>query len=260
MARTRPTVFLLAVVVGVVSSTSPARGLGEDSNGTLGILSGHDPRVFYSARTEERVIALTIDDAPDPDTTPALLQLLAENETKATFFVIANQIPGNELLLLDLVAAGHEVGNHMAHDRRSVRLSPETFERQLLNTRRMLEPFGGERWFRPGAGYYDDAMLDLLERHGYRCALGSVYPVDPQIPWSRFASRWILWRSKPGAVIILHDRGKRGKRTLKTLGRVLPKLREEGYRFVTLSELESLDGRRATAVDAPPDLRAGEAP
>ncbi len=124
----------------------------------------------------------------------------------------------------------------------------------------MLAPFGGDRWFRPGSGYYDDAMLDLLDLHGYRCALGTVYPVDAHIPWSRFAARWILWRSRPGAVIILHDRRKRGERTLKTLRRVLPRLRKEGYRFVTLSELAAIDERHEIVGPSSSDSRADEGP
>jgi peptidoglycan/xylan/chitin deacetylase (PgdA/CDA1 family) len=253
-------VFLVLPLLGVLLTPSIAAALGEGSDGTLGIFGDRDARVFYAAETEELVVALTIDDSPDPDTTPALLELLAEYDVKATFFVIASQVPGNEPLLRHLVEAGHEVGNHMAHDRPSIQLSPETFERQLLDTKRMIAPFGGNRWFRPGSGYYDGAMLDLLDLHGYRCVLGTVYPVDAHIPWSRFAARWILWRSRPGAVIILHDRGKRGERMLKTLERVLPKLQESGYRFVTLGELIAIDERQGVVGQGSHDSRTNEEP
>ena len=214
--------------------------LGDGGDGTLGLLGGRDPRVFYSAAISDRVVALTIDDAPDPETTPELLAVLGRHGARATFFVIGDQISGNERLLEWIVSEGHELGNHMTRDEPSIELAPDEFERELLRAGAMLAPFGGARWCRPGSGFYNEAMLDALNRHGCRCALGSVYPLDAQLPWSRLAASWIRWQTKPGAVIILHDRGERGERTAETLGKVLPALAGKGYRVVTLSELAAL--------------------
>ena len=220
-----------------------SRALGDDDDGKLGLFRGRDPRVFYSAAISERVVALSIDDAPDAETTPEILTVLERYGALATFFVIADQIAGNESLLERIVAEGHELANHMTRDERSIELSPDVFERELLRAEAMLAPFGATRWFRPGSGYYDDEMLDILDRHGYRCALGSVYPIDAQLRWSAPAAWWIGWRTKPGSVIILHDRGKRARRTAKTLAKVLPSLGRKGYRVVTLSELARLSER-----------------
>lgn len=76
-----------------------------------------------------------------------------------------------------------------------------------------------------------------MERFHYRLALGSIYPFDSHIPSSWFASRYIVWRAHPGAIIVLHDYGNRGERTVDTLSYALPILKERGYRIVTLSEL-----------------------
>ena len=81
-------------------------------------------------------------------------------------------------------------------------------------------------------------MLAIAQRRHYRAALGSVYPFDPQIPSTWFAARHILWNVKPGAVIILHDHGRRGERTAEVLATVLPELQRRGLRVVTLSELQ----------------------
>jgi peptidoglycan/xylan/chitin deacetylase (PgdA/CDA1 family) len=80
-------------------------------------------------------------------------------------------------------------------------------------------------------------MLDVMRRHGYNCALGSVYPFDAAIPSSGIAARFVLRHARPGAVVILHDGGPRGERTARTLRTVLPELRRRGYRVVSLSEL-----------------------
>jgi peptidoglycan/xylan/chitin deacetylase (PgdA/CDA1 family) len=78
-----------------------------------------------------------------------------------------------------------------------------------------------------------------MRRAGYECALGSVYPVDAGLGWPWLSRRYILAHARPGAIIILHDRGQRGERTAAVLGRVLPELRARGYGIVTLSELAS---------------------
>ena len=80
-------------------------------------------------------------------------------------------------------------------------------------------------------------MVEVMQRHGYRCALGSVYPFDTTIPSVAWATGYILRNAKPGAIVVLHDGGSRGLRTARILAEVLPELRRRGYRVVSLSEL-----------------------
>ena len=199
-----------------------------------------NPLVVYEVQTQAKVIALTIDDGPDAATTPEILRVLEQNGAHATFFIITSRVPGNEELLRRVVAEGHELGNHLVRDEPSLKLAPAEFQRQLLESHGALSRFARVRWFRPGSGKYDDRMLATLEAHGYRCALGSVYPFDPQIRWSWFSRRFILSNVQPGSVVILHDWTSKGRRTVKTLSKVLPALQKRGFRVVTLTELESL--------------------
>ena len=203
-------------------------------------LAAASPGCLWSVPVETPVVALTIDDVPDSATTGRIRELLARNRARATFFVITGQIPGNEQILHDLVADGHELGNHLTRDEPSIRLSPEAFEASLEEAGHALASYGTVRWMRPGSGFHDSTMVATAARHGYRCALGSVYPLDVAIPSVSFASRYILAHARPGAVIILHDRGARGERTLATLQRVLPEFERRGIRVVTLSEMVSL--------------------
>jgi peptidoglycan/xylan/chitin deacetylase (PgdA/CDA1 family) len=107
----------------------------------------------------------------------------------------------------------------------------------------MLGRFAQIRWLRPGSGWYNDAMLDAIEREGYRCALGSVYPYDGHGMPARVSSAYILANVAPGAVIILHEGQRRGARTATVLASVLPMLRARGYQVVTLSELHARSSR-----------------
>jgi len=200
-------------------------------------IAARSPRCLYTVPTQERVVALTIDDGPDATHTRQILDVLRAHEARATFFLISSRVPGNEALVAATVAEGHELGNHLTRDEASIELSPDAFAAAVAEAGRVLGRFAPVRWLRPGSGWYDDAMLDTIERVGHRCALGSVYPYDPHVPSARFAAAYVLSNVRPGAVIVLHEGGDRGRRTLETLRRVLPVLRARGYRVVTLSEL-----------------------
>ena len=207
------------------------------------------PGVLYYVETEAPVVALTIDDGPDRQTTQEILDVLGKYEASATFFLIGDRIEGNEDLVSEIMRAGHELGNHMTRDEPSFRLSLDEFEENLREADSVLSRFAQPSWLRPGSGWYNRPMLEVARSHGYRLALGSVYPYDAQIPLSPFAVSLILRRLRPGSIIILHDGGGRGRRTAATLRTILPELGRRGYRVITLSELV-----RSTANPAKPDL------
>ncbi len=193
--------------------------------------------VLFSIPTDEKIIALTIDDGPDASTTPQILEVLKSYDAHATLFVLSDQVPGNEPLLENAREDGHEIANHLNTDVPSILFNPIEFESRLLEAEQILSPFDPPAWFRPGSGWINEEMLDTLDRNGYRTVLGSIYPFDSQIPSTWFATQYILWLAKPGGIIVLHDRGDRGIRTVETLQVILPELRSQGYRILNLSEL-----------------------
>lgn len=226
-----------AALLAAISSSAGCR-----ADDAWRLLVSPDPAVVYSVETREKVVALTIDDGPHPESTPKILEVLHRHGATATFFLIADHVPGNEGLVEAIVASGHEVGNHGAHDSAAVDLGPDHFERDLVESDRLLSHFAKPVWFRPGSGYYNDWMLEIAARHGYRLALGTVYPMDAQLPWTNLARRFILWRTQPGAVIILHDVGDRGARTAQLLDALLPELMRRGFRVTGLSALAEPGG------------------
>lgn len=195
------------------------------------------PGCLYRIKTHERLVALTLDDGPDERTTPLILAELRRHAARATFFLIGERVPGREPLVRRLVEEGHELGNHFMHDRPAIRLGVEELARDLDQSHALLAPFARVRWARPSSGWYSRETVAAMSRKGYHCALGSVYPYDATIPSSAFAGRYILRNVRPGAVIVLHDGGGRGRRSARTLTTVLPELRRRGYRVVALSEL-----------------------
>lgn len=225
-------VLLLALVIAATLWTAP--------EWLIDRVATRYPGCVYRVPTRLPVVALTIDDGPDSVATPLILAELRRENARATFFLIAGRAAGQQQLVRALVSQGHEVGNHFSSDRRSINLSAAELEADLVRAHKVLESFGPVKWARPGSGWYSPAMIDTMRRHGYRCALGSVYPFDAAIPSVSFATYYLRSHARPGAVLVLHDGGNRGLRTARVLRKVLPELRRRGYRVVTLTELAGM--------------------
>jgi peptidoglycan-N-acetylglucosamine deacetylase len=195
------------------------------------------PGATYFTPTNQPVIALTIDDGPDSKTTNRILDVLDRHKVTATFFIITDQIHGNEKTLQRMLSSGHELGNHTTADIHSIGLSTPAFEQDLIKADTILKTFTQPQWLRPSGGWYSQEMIGIAQKYNYKVALGSIFPYDTSIssPW--FATQFILANAQPGGIIVIHDSGDWGKNTAETLDHVLPKLKERGYKVVDLSGL-----------------------
>ncbi|PGH29765.1 hypothetical protein GX50_07492 [[Emmonsia] crescens] len=113
-------------------------------------------------------------------------------------------------------------------------LPPPPLPRAAAAAAATTEPPKPPRYFRPGSGFFTTRMRRALAALDYKLVLGSVYPHDAQIPFSRVNAHHVLDMVKPGAIVICHD----GRSwTAPMLRLVLPELRRRGYRVVTVTEL-----------------------
>lgn len=210
------------------------------------------PDVLFHANVKEKVIALTIDDAPSYYTSQ-ILDILKENHAKATFFVIGGQVSGREEVLKELVAAGMELGNHAMHDEASRSLPTSELEAQLQEVEAIIDGAYSDwnvdkpaRYFRPGSGFFSERMRKLAKQMGYRLVLGDIYPHDPQIPYWRVNARHILSMLKPGGIIICHDRR---SWTVPMLRKVVPEMKRRGWKITTVSELLEHEVKEVSSAD-----------
>ncbi len=208
-------------------------------------LQHHWPDVLFHVNTRQKLVALTIDDAPS-EHTESLLEILKANEAQATFFIIGSQVPGHERILQDVVAADCELGNHAMYDEPSMSLNDCELRLQIQNVDAMIEQAykachkEAPRYFRPGSGLFSTRMRSTVQSMGLKMVLGDIYPHDPQIPFWRINAWHVLSMLQPGAIIICHDRR---SWTAPMLRKVLPEIRRRGYRIVTLTELLEAEDR-----------------
>lgn len=182
--------FVLSVGISLYLAYLPPRWL-------LHGFATRYPDVLFDVPTQERVIALTIDDAPHPDVTPQLLQVLKKHGAAVTFFVLGKHAKAYPELLAAAHDAGHELANHMYSDRKSAGLPSLRFLEELLETQDLLEPFGGSRWCRPGTGAINQRIIKLMVDHDFVPTLGSAYPLDLRVP-EFLASQQLLRTARPG--------------------------------------------------------------
>ena len=191
--------------------------------------------------TDGPVFALTFDDGPHPETTPALLDVLARHGAKATFFLIGEQIPANVELVARISAEGHELANHLMRDQPSITLSADQFDDQLAEVNALLVGYGAVRWFRPGSGWFTPRMLNAGAALGLRCALGTVVAChDGSTRDARIAHR-IVGRIKPGSIAVLHEGAVQRRGVAETTNEILAELGRKNLSSVTLSALHDLE-------------------
>jgi len=192
-------------------------------------------------------IALTFDDGPDEDFTPTILDILKENNVKATFFVTGVNIEKNIPLLKRIYREGHEIGNHtFTHP--DLEITSKDRERlELRSTRLLMESIlkHSTLLFRPP--YNTDAEpqdvnqirpLIIAKDEGYLTIASSIDPNDWQIgvKADTILAR-VIAQQQRGNILLMHDGGGNRTETLLALPLIIDYYRHQGYRFVTISDI-----------------------
>jgi len=198
-------------------------------------------RIVPRVETSQRVVALTFDDGPTRDKTAEVMRLLREREVRATFFVTGGELEQNADAGREIVAAGHELGNHSYSHERMVFVTPAYVRREVERTDELIRAAGhsGEIHFRPPYGKKLLALPFYLSRHGRKTITWDVEP-DSELRTDADAAaitRHVLDRTRPGSIILLHVMYPNRAETMKAVPPIIEGLRRDGYRFVTVSEL-----------------------
>ena len=231
------------------------------------------PFVVRRAGYQPNTIALTFDDGPAWPWTEQILDVLAADSVKATFFVVGMNAERHPDLVQRMWAEGHEIGNHTFTHPNLGEVSPSRAQLELNATRRVIESELGRSTVLFRAPFNADAEpttadevtpIIMAADLGYVTVGATLDPEDwnlvegdpggesrPRTSWDIAISVLRQVHDLRGNAVLLHDGGGDRSRTVEALRMLIPALKREGYRFVTVSDLAGLSRDQVMPAPAP---------
>jgi len=190
---------------------------------------------------EKKTLFLTFDDGPSPDQTEKVLDLLAENQVPATFFIIGEKARRHHRLVKRTMELGHSIGNHsLDHRYSSFFLSRQKMWDWIHDSEALLGDMIGERsiGFRPPAGVCTPPLHSVLVEKNIPLILWSIRYYDTMFPWSQRTALKSLAKAQPGDIILLHDSTPKQNmnQSLQTLQYFITAARKSGFGFEALKK------------------------
>lgn len=187
----------------------------------------------YFPKKETKQVALTFDDGPSPETTERLLDILKEENVKATFFVLGNAAQANPSILEKIISEGHIIGNHSYDHAKLTQLSPEAIKKEMQDTDKIVYQTTGQlpKYIRPPYGAMKESIAKTLNQ--------------PLIHWNIDTEDWkkgspedivgaVNENLENGSVILLHDIHKTSVDSVQPL---IQSLKKQGYTFTSINSL-----------------------
>lgn len=196
----------------------------------------------------EKVIALTFDDGPWPETTEQILATLKQENVKATFYMVGQPLKSFPEIGKKVLADGHVIANHTLHHWYK-QMSPLVARREIEDTAKIIkEVLNVETdYFRPPGGILTNGLVAYAETQNQSVNMWSVDSGDsnPKRPSSEAILATILAGATPGGIVLMHDGGGSHGNTAKAVPQIIANLRAQGYKFVTITELLELSSSLA---------------
>ncbi|CCK28702.1 polysaccharide deacetylase family sporulation protein PdaB [Streptomyces davaonensis JCM 4913] len=191
--------------------------------------------IAHASDAGARGVNITIDDGPDPNWTPQVLDVLRENGVKATFCIVGTQAEAHPDLVKKVVAEGHRLCNHsVSHDTTMDRQSKAYQRSQILDAERMItEASGGVRpmYYRAPGGAFTPYSRELAASRGMRPLGWNVDTKDFEQPGADAIVATVERELPNGPTLLFHDAGGDRAQTVEALRRILPSLKEQGYSY-----------------------------
>lgn len=206
--------------------------------------------------TTEKVIFLTFDDGPFAPWTQQILDVLAEYDAHATFFIIGRQAAVDPAILQTIHDGGNGIGNHAYNHANLSGVSWDTFAYEVGSTADVLGDLDN-KCLRPPYGAIDANTLDFAQEYGYTVVKWNMDPRDWAQPGARAIANHVIQHAQPGSIVVMHDGGGDRSQTVDALRILIPTLQKQGYVFKALcrdvspEELVLAAGARPTTTPEP---------
>lgn len=224
MSSLRKHVFRpLCVIFSALLSLAPSLSAEAEQGST---------HVYRRHENEEMKIALTFDDGPHPILTPKILDILGKYQIKATFFLVGENVNNYPDIVEQILAAGHEIGNHThSHDHINAQ-EIEACERAIYELTEYQT-----KLFRPPQGFVDESVKHATLSLGYDIILWSIDTRDWDHNPPQKICDLVINEVSSGSIILMHDYIGHSSPTPKALELFIPSVIALGYHFVSVSEL-----------------------
>ena len=200
------------------------------------------PKISYgSCHVDGPYVAMTFDDGPSAENTPRLLNILKERDIKATFFMIGENAARLPEIVKQVLADGHEIGNHSWSHPLLAKMTDDAVREELQKTQDAIVQASGytPRLLRPPYGGFTARQRAWANAtFGFKIIFWDVDPLDWKILNSAHVKAEILKQTKPGSIILSHDIH---KTTVDAMPQTLDTLLANGFKFVTVSQLIAMD-------------------
>ncbi|MFH8384068.1 polysaccharide deacetylase family protein [Kitasatospora sp. NPDC018058] len=215
------------------ASSSGSSSAEADDEPVRRVLTDEENKPVYELDAGRRVVALTIDDGPDPRYTPAVLALLERYGIRATFFLIGENVVEHAALVREIADRGHHIGNHTWTHPDLRHMTEVAVRDELERTSDLLQRTAGRQptWFRAPGGDWSPVSLKVTADLGMRNMAWSVDPRDWARPGTSAITDRILKDVRPGAIVLNHDGGGDRSQTVAAMKVYLPVLIDSGYLF-----------------------------
>lgn len=197
--------------------------------------------ITNSIETDEKVVALTFDDGPTKNV-EQVLHLLEQYNAKATFFLIGQDIEKFPEETKAIIEADHQVGNHTFSHARMIFKSPTFIKEEIDKTDGLIHEAGykGEIDFRPPNGKKLVFLPYYLKQQEKETITWNIEP-DTFFTTPEEKIDYVLEEIHPGSIILLHPMYDQSGDELQVIEEILKALTKEGYRFITIDDLQALE-------------------
>jgi peptidoglycan/xylan/chitin deacetylase (PgdA/CDA1 family) len=217
---------------GVVGGSSPKAAASAAHGGQVKPVA---VTIVHASDKGARGVNITIDDGPDPEWTPQVLDVLRQYGVKATFCMVGTQAQAHPDLVKKVVAAGHRLCDHsVSHDTAMDKKSEAYQSQEILGAERMItEASGGVRpmYYRAPGGAFTPYSRKLAASHGMRPLGWNVDSKDFERPGTDAIVATVERELPNGPTLLFHDAGGDRSQTVEALRRILPQLKQQGYSF-----------------------------
>jgi peptidoglycan-N-acetylglucosamine deacetylase len=196
--------------------------------------------MINEVQTSQRMVAITFDDGPNPLYTPQILEIFSEAKSKATFFMIGEQMKNHPEVVKQVAEQGHEIGNHTFSHPKLSQLSIYDCLEEIEQTEKLVVELAGRKpvVFRPPYLDYNQDTVSILQQKGYPM-IGALN-LEAQ-DWEQPGVEHILEKStgvvKNGGILIFHDGYGDRSQTIEAVRMLVSELTSQDYQLVTVSEL-----------------------